>query len=120
MSDILFTGVKWSCTVCGQPMGACDCWIKCECGISNQKGDECRNQVWHVSKRFAEELAEEVVSDMADGYRAFQSGSVSGNQNIIGRLKRTIARRAHPFFMSCFEGVEASEVDRRQKGIKKP
>jgi hypothetical protein len=118
MNDALFAGVKWKCTVCGKPQGICDCWVKCECGTTNQKGEECLNQVWHISQRFAQELAEEVVVRMGEGYRTFRESSVSGNKNIIGRLKRTIVRRAHPIIMSCFEGVE-SAAEQRSKGESK-
>lgn len=31
------------CTVCGAPMGMCDCWTRCPCGWSFEKGTTCRN-----------------------------------------------------------------------------
>jgi hypothetical protein len=102
--DALFSGVKWECCNCGKPTGDCDCWIACECGHKKLRTEECSNQLWHISKQFAEELAEEVVADMAQGYRTFQS-----NKNIIGRLKRTIVRRAQPIIMATFDGVESAK-----------
>lgn len=107
--DALFAGVKWKCVNCGAAKGTCDCWVKCECGNSNLKGETCRNQAWHVSKQFATELADDVVADMADGYRLFQN-----NQNIIGRLKRTIARRAHPIILECFEGTDTVIAEKKE------
>lgn len=40
--DILIdSGMR--CTLCNAPMGQCDCWQKCSCGWSHEKGTTCRN-----------------------------------------------------------------------------
>lgn len=31
------------CTICNSKAGGCDCWTKCGCGWSYEKGTECRN-----------------------------------------------------------------------------
>lgn len=31
------------CTICGSAAGTCDCWTKCPCGWSFEKGTACRN-----------------------------------------------------------------------------
>jgi hypothetical protein len=31
------------CVKCAAKMGACDCWSKCECGWTYEKGKSCRN-----------------------------------------------------------------------------
>jgi hypothetical protein len=41
--DILFDKADMKCTLCDKPMGTCDCWTKCSCGWSYEKGTECRN-----------------------------------------------------------------------------
>ena len=37
------------CTVCGAPMGKCDCWTKCSCGWSYRKGSYCTNPIHHAA-----------------------------------------------------------------------
>lgn len=34
---------RMRCTLCDAPMGKCDCWTKCSCGWSFEKGTACRN-----------------------------------------------------------------------------
>lgn len=31
------------CTLCNAPMGKCECWTKCSCGWTYERGTECRN-----------------------------------------------------------------------------
>ncbi|KMS64150.1 hypothetical protein [Sphingobium baderi] len=31
------------CTICGSQAGTWDCWAKCRCGWSFEKGTACRN-----------------------------------------------------------------------------
>ena len=46
--EILFRNADMRCTVCQAKAGTCDCWSKCKCGWSFQKGTECGNPV-HAS-----------------------------------------------------------------------
>jgi hypothetical protein len=101
--DHLFAGVKWKCTACGADAGTCDCWIKCECGHSYLRGEECKNQIWHVSKKFAEEAADLIVADMAQSYKLFQ------REHMAARLKRAVVRHAQPIILATFEGLEAAK-----------
>lgn len=104
--DHIFAGVKWKCTACGAAQGACNCWIKCECGRSHLRGEECGNVVWHIARQFAEEAAEKIVEDMAESYRLFQKGYM------VERLKRAVIRQTHPILVETFEGVEAAKKER--------
>lgn len=101
--DHLFAGVKWKCTACGKAVGTCDCFVKCECGRSYLRSEECPNQIWHISKQFAEEAAELVVEDMAQSYKLFQ------REHMAARLKRAVVRHAQPIILATFEGVEAAK-----------
>lgn len=103
----IFANVKWKCVVCGEPMG-CGCFVKCECGVDNLRGDECRNQTWHIAKQFAEDAADLIVADMAESYKLFQ------REHMMARLKRAVIRQTHPILISTFEGVEAAIKDRQQ------
>lgn len=109
--DCLFANVEWKCTACGQPRG-CDCWIKCECGHNHLRGEECSNQIWHISKQFADEAADLIVADMAQSYRMFQ------REHMIARLKRAVVRHAQPIILATFEGVEAARAEREQPRTK--
>jgi len=31
------------CVLCGKPMGQCDCWVRCPCGLLHERGKLCRN-----------------------------------------------------------------------------
>lgn len=104
--DHLFANVKWKCCACGADSGTCDCWVKCECGHSYQRGKECNNKVWHVARQFAEETADLIVKDMAESYRLFQ------REHMAARLKRAVIRQTHQFFVSVFDGVEAARRGR--------
>jgi hypothetical protein len=106
--DHIFAGVKWKCTVCGADAGTCSCFIKCECGRSYRKGEECENVVWHIALQFAQEAAEKVVEDMAESYRLFQ------REHMAARLKRAVIRQTHPILIETFEGVEAAIKERQQ------
>lgn len=97
----LFANVKWKCTVCGKPPG-CDCFVKCECGQSYLRTEKCGNEIWHISKRFAEEAADLIVADMAESYKLFQ------REHMAARLKRAVIRQAQPIILATFEGVEAA------------
>lgn len=99
----LFANVKWKCVVCGKPPG-CDCFVKCECGRSYQRGEKCDNDIWHVSKQFAEEAADLIVADMAESYKLFQ------REHMAARLKRAVVRQTQPIIMATFEGVEAAKI----------
>lgn len=103
MPDI-FAGVKWKCTACGKPPG-CGCWVKCECGRTNLRGEECENLAWHISKRFAEEAADLIAEDMAGAGKFLQ------REHIVARLKRTVVRHAQPIILATFEGVEAARKE---------
>lgn len=41
----LVDSAQMRCTVCRGPAGVCDCWTKCECGMSFLKGKSCRNPI---------------------------------------------------------------------------
>ena len=41
--DTLLNKVDWKCTICGKSPQVCDCWTKCYCGWSYEKGRSCRN-----------------------------------------------------------------------------
>ncbi len=42
--DVLFAPENMKCTLCGVNMKiGCDCWTKCSCGWSFEKGTKCRN-----------------------------------------------------------------------------
>ena len=41
--DSLLDGVVMHCTICGA--SSCDCWVRCACGWSFEKGEECHNPV---------------------------------------------------------------------------
>ena len=104
--DHLFAGVKWKCAECGKPADpsvTCSCSVKCECGITNVRGQECRNQIWHISKQFAEEAADLIVADMAESYKLFR------REHMAARLKRAVIRQAQPIILATFEGVEAAK-----------
>ena len=107
--DHLFAGVKWKCTICGAAAGTCGCWVKCECGQSHQRGRDCQNQIWHISKRFAEEAADLIVEDMAQSYKLFQ------REHMAARLKRAVIRHAQPIILTTFEGVEAAKRDQTSR-----
>lgn len=100
----IFAGVQWKCVACGKPPG-CDCFIKCECGCSYLRGEECGNKIWHISKHFAEEAADLIVEDMAQSYKLFQ------REHMAARLKRAVIRQAQPIILATFEGVEAALVE---------
>lgn len=102
--DMLIDRACMTCTTCNKPAGTCDCWVKCECGVTNFRGKECRNQIWHISKRFAEEAAEMIVADMAESYKLFQ------REHMAARLKRAVIRQAQPIILATFEGVEAAKT----------
>jgi hypothetical protein len=85
-------------------MGTCDCWVKCECGVTNLRGNECRNQIWHISKQFAEEAADLIVEDMAQSYKLFR------REHMVARLKRAVVRHAQPIILATFEGVESAKT----------
>ncbi len=104
--DHLFANVKWKCTSCGAAAGTCGCWIKCECGRSFLKGEECQNTVWHVSLQFAEEAADKIIEDMAESYKLFQ------RDHMAARLKRAVIRQTHPILIATFEGVESAIRER--------
>lgn len=104
--DHLFAGVKWKCTACGADKGTCNCWVKCECDSSYLRGKECSNQIWHISKQFAEEAADKIIEDMAESYKLFR------RDHMAARLKRAVIRQAQPIFMETFEGVEAAKRER--------
>jgi hypothetical protein len=40
--ELLLSGVGWKCLACGSSAG-CDCWEKCSCGWTAEKGQMCRN-----------------------------------------------------------------------------
>lgn len=103
----LFAGVKWKCTACKADAGTCDCWVKCECGRSNLKGEECSNVVWHVAKQLAEEAADKIVEDMAFSYKLFQ------REHMAARLKRAVVRQSHQIFIDTFDGVESALKERK-------
>lgn len=102
----IFAGVKWKCTACGAARGTCDCWVKCECGRTHLRAEECGNVVWHVALQFAEEAADKIVEDMAQSYKLFQQ------EYMIARLKRAVIRQTHPILLETFEGVELAKADR--------
>lgn len=104
--DHLFAGVKWKCTACGAAAGTCDCWVKCECGRSFLRGEECPNQIWHIARQFAEDAAEKIVADMAESYKLFR------RDHMAARLKRAVIRQTHPIIIETFEGVETAKRDR--------
>src|SRR5579859_4095460 len=106
--EMLIDRASMVCTACSKPMGTCDCWIKCECGVTNLRGNECRNQIWHISKQFAEEAADLIVADMAESYKLFQ------REHMAARLRRAVIRQAQPIILATFEGVESSIKDRQQ------
>lgn len=114
MTDHIFAGVKWTCVACGSEMGACDCWVKCECGRSYLRGEKCRNDIWHVAKQFAEEAADKIVEDMAESYRLFQ------REHMAARLKRAVIRQTHPMFIDTFDGVEAAIRERTTPSLPSP
>lgn len=103
--DHIFAGVKWHCTACGAAAGTCGCWIKCECGHSFLRGEECSNRVWHIARQFAEDAAELIVKDMAESYKLFR------RDHMAARLKRAVIRQTHPIIIETFEGVEAAKRD---------
>lgn len=103
--DHLFAGVKWTCTACGAAARTCDCWIKCECGRTYLRSEECPNKIWHISYQFAEEAAELIVKDMAESYKLFQ------REHMASRLKRAVIRQTHPILIETFVGVEAARLD---------
>lgn len=98
--------MKWKCTACGADAGTCGCFVKCECGRSNLRGEECANQVWHVARQFAEEAADKIVEDMAESYKLFR------REHMAARLKRAVIRQTHPILIATFDGVEAAKRDR--------
>lgn len=104
----LFANVKWKCAACGAEVGTCDCWIKCECGRSYLRNEKCGNQIWHISKQFAEEVADLIVADMAESYKLFQ------RERMAARLKRAVIRQTQPIILATFEGVESAIKDRQQ------
>lgn len=99
----LFANVAWKCTACGKPPG-CNCWVACECGRHYLRGEECQNNIWHISKRFAEEAADLIIEDMAQSYKIFQ------REHMAARLKRAVIRQAQPIILATFEGVEAASL----------
>ena len=107
--DHLFANVAWKCTACGKPPG-CDCFVKCECGRSYLRGEKCENEIWHISKRFAEEAADLIVADMAQSYKLFQ------REHMAARLKRAVIRQAQPIILATFEGVEAAKTTQQTPG----
>ena len=52
------------CTVCDAPMGGCDCWTRCSCGWSFEKGEACRNPI-HAAEQAAEERARAIAGNIA-------------------------------------------------------
>jgi len=102
--DHIFAGVKWKCAACGADAGTCNCWINCECGRSYLRGEECQNEIWHISKRFAEEAADLIVEDMAQSYKIFR------RDHMAARLKRAVIRQSQPIIIATFEGVEAAKT----------
>lgn len=38
------------CTLCGAKYGQCDCWQKCSCGRSFEKGTQCNNPIHPENK----------------------------------------------------------------------
>jgi hypothetical protein len=108
--DHLFANVAWKCTSCGGPPGCgCGCWVECECGRKRRRDEECGNQIWHISKRFAEEAADLIVADMAQSYRLFQ------REHMAARLKRAVIRQAQPIILATFEGVESASAEQGAK-----
>lgn len=99
--DTLMDRVDWKCTACGAKAGTCDCWVKCECGHSYLRGQECSNVIWHIARQFAEEAAEKIVADMAESYKLFR------REHMAQRLKRAVIRQTHPIIIDTFEGVES-------------
>jgi len=41
--DTMIDRADMRCTICDARMGQCDCWVKCQCGWSYEKGTKCRN-----------------------------------------------------------------------------
>lgn len=101
----LFANVKWKCAACGADAGTCGCFVKCECGRSYLREEKCGNQIWHISKQFAEEAADLIVADMAGSYKLFQ------REHMAARLKRAVVRQAQPIILATFEGVESAIKD---------
>ena len=101
--DHIFAGVKWKCAACGADAGTCNCWIKCECGRSYLRDEECPNKIWHISKQFAEEAADLIIEDMAQSYKLFR------REHMAERLKRAVIRQAQPIILATFEGLESAK-----------
>lgn len=49
--DRLLDRVVFKCVKCGAKMGQCDCWTKCECGWSYEKGKKCRNPKHKIERK---------------------------------------------------------------------
>lgn len=47
----LLNNVDFKCLKCGEPIGKCDCWQKCACGWSYEKGKKCRNPIHRQTER---------------------------------------------------------------------
>lgn len=45
--DMLFDAASMRCTKCGAQAGTCQCWVKCSCGWSYERGEKCRNHAAH-------------------------------------------------------------------------
>lgn len=43
LDRLILSNVK--CTICGAAFGECDCWVKCSCGHSFERGTKCTNPI---------------------------------------------------------------------------
>ena len=51
--------MEMRCTLCNALWGQCDCWVRCECGWSYEKGTQCSNRTHQNPKsRFYQKSAE--------------------------------------------------------------
>lgn len=101
------------CAKCGAAMGTCDCWVLCDCGRSFERGGECPNPehtMRAAADTLASSLAQEVLDDMAEGYRMFQ-----GDRAIPERLRRRIVKRASDMIVDVFKGLHDAKMEHEHK-----
>jgi hypothetical protein len=93
------------CTICGAPMGKCDCWANCPCGWAFQKGGACRNPRHQV---------EDTAAQLAGHAAAMVLGRVR-DRHATDRLESAIIKEFSAimveWMMADFEERQRMEAD---------
>jgi hypothetical protein len=116
--EIIFGNADLRCTICNAKIGACDCWVKCECGWSYEKGTKCRNSLHEVTdcaKQLATDVAASIIEHMKKMYpEPMKYASGGFRKTLRGAIDDGVSRLLVEWMVASEETRKANAGNRLQ------